>query len=118
MTWTVPKLTDCDPGVEPFEFTVLVVMAEKEAKTSGGIMLPESTRDREEWGSDHARILAASPLAYTYAVWPEGTLTPAVGDVVFVGRYPGSEIMGRDGRKYRLIDGREVKAVIERAHAA
>jgi co-chaperonin GroES (HSP10) len=115
MSWNVPKVAECDANIDPMEFQVLVAMAEKQAVTAGGIMLPESSRDREEWGSDHARLLAVSPVAFTYANWPEGTRLPQVGDVVFLGKYPGDEVIGRDGRKYRLCSDREIKAVIERA---
>lgn len=115
MTWTVPKLEDCDVSIEPFEFTVLLAMAEFARKTPGGIVIPESTADREEWGADQARILAISPLAFSYAEFPPGHRLPQVGDVVFVGKYPGDAVNGKDGRKYRLAHGREIKAVIEKA---
>lgn len=115
MSWKVPTVAECDPQIEPFEFQVLVAMAEKPAKTAGGIMLPESTRDREEWGSDHARLLAVSPMAFNYVELPQGALRPQVGDVVFLGKYPGDEVTGADGKTYRLCSDREIKAVIERA---
>lgn len=115
MNWTVPTLAECDPKIEPFEFQVLVAMAEKPSVTKGGLVLPESIRDREEWGSDHARLLAVSPMAFNYVELPPTARRPQVGDVVFLGKYPGSEVTGADGKTYRLCSDREIKAVIERA---
>lgn len=115
MTWTVPAAADLDPGIEPSEFYCLIAMAEKPAKTSGGILLPDDTRQREQWGSEHGRLLAISPLAFTYAAWPKPELQPQVGDVVFVGRFPGKECTGRDGKPYRLVSDREVAGIIERS---
>lgn len=115
-SWTVPTLADTNAGIEPTEYFVLVVMAQKDAKV-GSIILPDTTREREQWGSEHGRILAVSPLAFSYADhWPPGA-KPAVGDVVFVGRYPGKECEGRDGKPYRLVSDREISGIIERASA-
>lgn len=117
MTWKTPTLAECDPGIEPVEFSCLVIMAEFEAKTAGGILLTDATKDKEGWGSTHARLLAVSPLAFSYATWPPGARKPTVGDVVFVGQFPGKEAVGRDGKSYRLISDREIDGVIERAEA-
>jgi co-chaperonin GroES (HSP10) len=117
MTWKLPTLAECDPGIEPFEYQVLVAMAQKEEKTSGGVILPDATQFRQSWGSDHALLVAVSTAAFSYHDWPAGTTMPAPGDVVFVGQFPGDEITGRDGRKYRLCSDRSIGAVIERAAA-
>lgn len=115
-TWRTPTLQECSGcGVEPTEFQILVSMSEKAEKTAGGILLPEATKDKAQWGSDHARLVAVSPHAFTYVqTWPEGSRKPQVGDVVFVGKFPGDEITGRDGRTYRLCSDKEVLAVMER----
>jgi hypothetical protein len=73
------------------------------------VILTEATREKEGWGSAHARLLAVSPLAFTYvAKWPEGSKPPQVGDVVHTGKYPGEEVIGRDGKTYRLCSDREI----------
>lgn len=110
--WIVPALADCNPGILPVEFCVLVAMAEKPETTKGGIIMPSATKDREEWASDHARMVAVSPLSFNYADMPSGR-HPAVGDVVFVGKYAGDQITGKDGRKYKLVQDRAVLAIIE-----
>jgi chaperonin GroES len=116
LSWKTPTVAECDPGIEPTEFQCLVIMAEFEAKTAGGIILTDATREKEGWGSAHARLLAVSPLAFTYTDrkdWP----APRVGDVVHTGKYPGDEVIGRDGKTYRLITDREISGIIERADA-
>lgn len=117
MTWKTPALGDCDPGIEPTEYQVLVIMAEKEEKTAGGVLLPDATREKEGWGSTHARLLAVSPLAFSYTDRTDW-IPPAAGDVVFTGKYPGEEIVGRDGKAYRLCSDREISGIIERAGSA
>lgn len=114
-TWTTPALADCAPGIEPTEYQVLIVMAEKAEKTAGGIILTADSHEKAQWGADHGRLLAVSPLAFTYEKdWGQAR-KPQIGDVVFAGRFPGDEIIGRDGRKYRLCEDRAISAVMERA---
>lgn len=117
-TWKVPELTDCKPGIEPFEFQCLVRMAKVEEKTAGGIFLTDATKSGLSWGADHARLIEVSPAAFSYHEWPHGFTKPKAGDVVFVGRFPGTEVEGKDGEKYRLINDREILAVVERAPTA
>jgi chaperonin GroES len=116
VSWTTPPPADCNPGIEPTEYQVLIVMAEKEEKTAGGILLPSAVQDKEQWGSTHARLLAVSPLAFSYTDRTDWS-PPRVGDVVFVGKYPGEVVIGRDGREYRLCSDREIAGIIERAEA-
>ena len=115
MSWKIPTLADCNPGIEPTEYRVLVALAEKEAVTTGGIIIPTELKDKEDWRANTARLVAVSPLAFGYEKWPEGSRIPQVGDAVFVGRFPGEQIDGADGRTYRLCSDREVAAVLERA---
>jgi chaperonin GroES len=117
LTWKTPTFAECEPGIEPTEYQVLIAMAEFEGKTPGGIILTASTKEKEQWGATHARLLAVSPLAFTYATWPADARKPTPGDVVFVGKYPGDEVIGRDGKTYRLCSDREISGIIERAKA-
>src|SRR6185312_6852784 len=112
MSWKTPDLASCDHGIEPTEFQCLVAMAEFEAKTAGGILLTDATREKEGWGSTHARLLAVSPLAFSYTDRKDWT-PPQIGDVVHTGKYPGAEVIGRDGKTYRLVIDREISGIIE-----
>jgi co-chaperonin GroES (HSP10) len=115
MTWVTPPLSDClGSGIEPTRYSVLVAMATKPAKTAGGIILTDATNEKDQWAAKLARLVAVSPLAFSYADWPEGSRKPQVGDVVFVGLYPGEDIELPDGRKFRICQDSEIEAVVER----
>jgi co-chaperonin GroES (HSP10) len=118
MTYRTPSLAECRPEIEPTEYAVLIAMAQKEERTAGGIILTQDAQDQDTWRASIGRLVAVSPLAFTYDKWPDGAPKPQVGDLVFVGSFPGAEVEGRDGRKYRLCDDKSIKAVIlERAEA-
>lgn len=112
--WTVPALADCDPGIEPARYGVLLAPAERSEKTAGGILLPDVMRDRDQWRANSFRLVAVAPFAFTYEKDWSGARKPQVGDVVFAGEFPGDEVTGRDGRKYRLCEDTQIRAVIER----
>jgi co-chaperonin GroES (HSP10) len=116
LNYTVPPLSDCDPQVEPFEYQVLIRQAEVQEKTTGGIFLAADTKDAQQFRADHARLVAVSPLAFNYERdMPSGTRVPQVGDEVFVPKFSGAEVIGKDGKSYKLVPDRDIKAVIERA---
>lgn len=112
--WTVPALDKLDPGIEPARYSVLLAAAERAEKTAGGILLPDLMRDREQWRANSYRLVAVAPFAFTYEKDWSAARKPQVGDVVFAGEFPGDEITGRDGRKYRLCEDTQIRAVLER----
>ncbi len=112
--WRTPTLAECNPGIEPTEFRVLVCMTEAQEMTKGGIMLPEQVKEREQFRAACGLLVAVSPHAFNYVdTWPDGS-RPQVGDEVFTGHFPGDEVEGADGRTYRLCTDREIKAVLKR----
>lgn len=116
MTWKLPSLAECQPQIEPSEFKVLCAMAEFQDKTAGGILLTQDTREREAFRAATGRLIAVSPHAFSYAAETAWSgREPQVGDVVFLGKFPGEEVEGADGRTYRLCSDREIGAVLERA---
>lgn len=118
MKYRVPDLSECVPGIEPFEFQALVRMSVSEETTKGGIILTDATRSGLAWGADHGRLVAVSPAAFSYHAWKSDVRLPGVGDVVFCGQHAGQKVKGADGEEYRLISDREIRAVIERAPTA
>lgn len=99
-------------GIRPVEFNILVKPDDVERKTKGGIILAESTVEKEEFGRMEGTLIAASPLAFDYAEWPEGT-KPEVGNRVLFSRYQATEVQGRDGGKYWLMKDKAVCGVME-----
>lgn len=111
---SIPSLSECDPGLRPQEFNVLVLPEEVEERTKGGIILPDAVKDADKQASQRGRLIAVSPVAFDFATFPENT-RPNVGDVVIFAKYAGSLVDGRDGRKYRVMKDRDLVAVEESA---
>lgn len=100
-------------GIEPTEYRVLVLPKEKEKVTKGGIHIPDEAHEREQFAQMEGRIVAQSPLAFTYEEsWPEGARIPQPGDWVLFGKYSGSVVTGKDEVKYRLISDKDVAAIL------
>lgn len=103
-------------GYRPLDDKVLVLMDEHADVTSGGIMLPQTAAERQTLASESGTIVAIGPAAF---VWnDDGNRkwvgeVPAPGDRVYVERYAGQVIQGRDGNSYRLMGQRCVGAVAD-----
>lgn len=100
----------------PSEFYVVVELDPPETVTKGGIIILESVKEREELATEEGTLVAVSPVAFTYANWPEEARIPQVGDRVMVKRYDGilrkRKIEGVE-RSYRIIPDKSLVAVIE-----
>ena len=63
----------------------------------------------------YGRVIEASPTAFNYddfhKQFPE--LTPKPGDLVWIARYAGGEMVGKDGRRYRIVKDKDVGGVID-----
>ena len=73
--------------IRPLEDRVVVEPLEAEEKTSGGILLPDTAREKPQRG----RVLAIGPGK----LQDDGkrlTVSVAVGDEVLYGRYAGNEV--------------------------
>ncbi|MCB2225566.1 MAG: co-chaperone GroES [Desulfarculaceae bacterium] len=80
--------------IKPLQDRVIVERLEEETKTAGGIIIPDSAKEKPQQG----KILAVGPGK----VMDNGTkleMTVKKGDVVLFGKYSGSEVK---------IDGKEV----------
>ena len=85
--------------LRPLDDRVVVEPKEAEEVTAGGIVLPDSAKEKPQRGT----ILAIGPGKLLDS-GERGTLSVAIGDEVIYGKYSGSEIE---------IDGREVKILRE-----
>ena len=80
--------------IKPLQDRVIVKRMEEEQKTAGGIIIPDSAKEKPQQG----KVLAVGPGK----VLEGGTrvdMTVKVGDLVLFGKYSGSEVK---------IDGDEV----------
>lgn len=85
--------------IRPLDDRVVVQPVDAEETTSGGIVLPDSAREKPQRGT----VLAVGP-GKLLDNGNRGTLSVAVGDVVIYGKYGGSEVE---------VDGADVKILRE-----
>lgn len=98
-------------GIEPTEFNCLV-QPEEIGDKIGSIMLADETKDRHQAMATKGRLVAASPLAFTYEDWPKEARKPQIGDTVIIAKGAGVLVEGLDGKKYRLVKDKDVCAII------
>ena len=91
--------------IRPVEYKVLIKPRKVEEKTEGGIFIPDSAKEKEEFAKAEGEIIAVGAIAFTDPPWLD---CPKVGDFVIFDRYAGVEV-----EEYRLINDKEILAVIE-----
>lgn len=85
--------------IRPLDDRIVVQPEDAESTTAGGIVLPDSAREKPQRGT----VLAVGP-GKLLENGNRGTLSVAVGDVVIYGKYGGSEVE---------VDGQDVKILRE-----
>jgi chaperonin GroES len=93
--------------IRPLHDRILVKRIESEAKTKGGIIIPDTAKEKPQEGL----VVAAGPGR----VNEEGKVTPLdvkKGDKVLFGKYSGSEV-DLEGEEHLIIREEDVLAVLE-----
>lgn len=103
-----------ESGLIPVEFYCVVALDPTETKTAGGIILPDLIKEADKLACEEGTLVAASPLAFNYDNWPEGSRKPQDGDRVIFKRFAGL-LRERGGRAYRLINDKDIVAIVEPA---
>ncbi len=88
-----------DINLRPLDDRVVVEPLEAEEMTAGGIVLPDTAKEKPQRGS----VVGVGPGKLLDS-GERGELSVAIGDEVIYGKYAGSDIE---------IDGREVKILRE-----
>lgn len=101
-----------ESGLQPVEYNVVVRMDPVEEKTASGLFIPQTKQDRDKLSADEGTLVAVSPLAFSYAEWPEDVQPPKVGDRILMAQFDG-RVWERGGVTYRLIKDKSVIAVIQ-----
>jgi co-chaperonin GroES (HSP10) len=111
----VPALEECHSGLNPLEYNLIVIPAQppKAAGKQGLILLADETKERMGLAAQIGRIVAISPVAFDYAVWPDEASKPKVGDIIWFARYAGGLFEGADGKEYRIIKDKDVSAIVD-----
>jgi co-chaperonin GroES (HSP10) len=106
----VPPLCDLAPGIAALEFNVVVFPRELEEKTSGGIIVSEVQKERDDEAATDGVLVSVSPMAFAFSEWPKDLPHPEPGDVVIFKRYAGALVFGADGRRYRVMTDKDIMA--------
>lgn len=103
-----------ESGIFPTEYKILIAPVEVDEKTKGGIYIPETTKERDQFAQMQGVLVAVSPLAFTYAGDSEwgASERPKPGDKVLFAKYSGAVVDGKDGKKYRIVNDKDVAAVL------
>lgn len=104
---------ETDIGIEVPNDFVLVLVDKAAEKSSGGILIPESTQTAYTLNSEQGLLVAAGPGAFSWSYdrtrpWEGWKFQP--GDRVAFERHAGQNIFGKDGRSYRLMPDKAVGA--------
>ena len=92
-------------NIRPLDDRVVVKQAEAEEKTAGGIVLPDSAKEKPQQG----KIIAVG-VGKMLDNGQRAEMCVKSGDTVFYGRYAGSELE-IDGEKYVILRESEILAV-------
>ena len=98
--------------IQPLHDRIVVQAAEKEEKSAGGIILPDSAQEKPLTG----KVLAVGPGK----TLDSGTLAPVdvkKGDTVLYGKYSGTEVtVGKD--EYVILRSDDVLGIVEKSAPA
>jgi chaperonin GroES len=94
--------------IRPLDDRVVVEPFEAEERTRGGIVLPDSAREKPQMG----KVIATGPGKLLEKSGERGKMSLKVGDAIFYGKYSGTEVE-IDGEKYVILRESDVLAVRE-----
>jgi chaperonin GroES len=93
--------------IQPLGDRVLLKVLEPEEKTKGGILLPDTAKEKPQ----EAKVIAVGKGR----VGEDGKLIPLeveAGDKVLFGKYSGSEVTTKDGEEYLIVKEEDILAII------
>ena len=101
-------------GYVPIGDRVLVRVDEAAGTTSGGVHLPDELAYRMTMASETGVIVAMGDAAFHWTFdrsreWYGEK--PKVGDHIYIERYAGRVVKGKDGTMYRVLDDRCVACI-------
>ncbi len=93
--------------IQPLADRVVVKQLEAESKTKGGIVLPDTAKEKPQEGE----VVAVGKGK----VLDNGSIQPLevkVGDRILYGKYSGSEITTKDGQELMIMREEDILAII------
>lgn len=95
------KKAQASVKITPLADRVLVKAAEAETKTAGGIIIPDSAKEKPQRGT----VVAAGPGK------KDEPTTVKVGDTILYGKYSGTELTV-DGEDYLIMRESDIFAIL------
>jgi len=93
--------------VKPLDDRVVIKPMEAEERTAGGIVLPDTAKEKPQRGT----ITATGP-GKLVEDGSRGEMSVKVGDVVLFGKYAGTEIT-IEGKEHQIMREQDILAIIE-----
>ena len=93
----------------PLHDRVLVRRVEAEEKTAGGIIIPDTAKEKPQEGT----VVAVGPGRWDEDGEKRIPLDVSEGDVVIYSKYGGTEIK-YNGEEYLILSARDVLAVVSK----
>ena len=98
-------------GLYIYDDRVLVRIKEAEERTQGGIIIPETHREKEDMAQTIATIITVGRFAYDHMAVEH---RPKSGDTVLMAKYAGVLVKGpADGKPYRIVRTDDILARVE-----
>ncbi|MCI4436272.1 MAG: hypothetical protein JHC33_05605 [Ignisphaera sp.] len=97
-----------ESGIKPVGHRILVLPAETERKTSSGLIMIEKVAMMEEMAQTQGTIVSMGDTCFEDEVSP----WCKEGDFVMFGKYAGVVYQGQDEKQYRILNDKDVVAVI------
>lgn len=94
--------------IKPLEDRVVIKPLEAETKTKGGIVLPDTAKEKPQEG----KVVAVGEGK----TLESGTVKPLkvkVGDKVLYGKYSGNEITTKEGEELLIMREEDILAIIK-----
>ncbi len=95
-------------GLKPLQDRVIVKPLPVEEKTKGGIIIPDTAKERPQKGE----VVAVGPGKWDESGQKRITPDVKVGDIVLFGKYAGTEVE-IDGEEYLIMRESDIYAIIE-----
>ena len=94
--------------IKPLADRIVVEPLAAETKTKGGIVLPDTVKEKPQEG----KVVAVGKGKLTESGKVQA-LEVKVGDRVLYGKYSGTEINSRDGRELLIMKEEDVLAIVK-----
>jgi chaperonin GroES len=104
-------------GIWPVEYKVLIMPEVVKDKSEGGMYLPETARERQQYAMERGTVMAIGDGFFSDLPGP----TPKIGDKVIFNKYAGSLItiwVEGERKECRLCNDKDICAILkEDSHA-